>query len=178
MAFTILLFLPLTFNPNNSNNSNSNSNTALAQPEYLTPSYAYEQQRRAYESHLKYYTECINTQPPPGITINCGPPPQPPTPFQPLDCEQLDTCSSQSAPTEPLCPPSSSLAAVAAEAAPSPSPSPSPSEGINWGKLGLKLGILIGEIFEAVKHRFTFGPLPALFPSDLINNPRCLPTEG
>lgn len=80
IAIIISLFLPLTFSTNND---------ALAQSPL---SHAEEMIRKGYESHVEFYTACINTQPPPGITIECGPPPRPPTPLQPLSCEQLGTC--------------------------------------------------------------------------------------
>lgn len=41
---------------------------------------------------MKFYIGCLNTQPPPGITINCGPSPKPPDPVQPLDCNELQSC--------------------------------------------------------------------------------------
>jgi hypothetical protein len=79
-----LLFLPLTFSANNNNNNN-----ALAQ--HSSP--AYEAIKRAYESHMKFYIGCLNTQPPPGITINCGPPPELPQPLKPV-AESCDVVGS------------------------------------------------------------------------------------
>lgn len=84
-AVVILLFMPLTF---------SGNNNVLAQAQ-SPQSTADEMIRKGYESHVKFYTACINTPPPPGITINCGPPPTPPQLQQSLDCNQLQTCASK-----------------------------------------------------------------------------------